>query len=89
MITLYGIPNCDTVKKARAWLASHGVEVAFHDYKKLGVPQAEHFMLTDEALPQAGSGEVRVRNHWLSVEPAMPRGQSERAILVAMELAAS
>jgi Spx/MgsR family transcriptional regulator len=37
-VTLYGIPNCDTVKKARAWLADHGVEVRFHDFKKAGVP---------------------------------------------------
>ena len=37
-LTLYGIPNCDTVKKARAWLAERGVEVLFHDFKKLGVP---------------------------------------------------
>lgn len=36
--TLYGIPNCDTVKKARAWLADQGVEYAFHDFKKQGVP---------------------------------------------------
>lgn len=35
---LYGISNCDTVKKARVWLAEHGHEVDFHDYKKLGVP---------------------------------------------------
>jgi arsenate reductase (glutaredoxin) len=38
MVTLYGIPNCDTVKKARAWLAAHGVEHTFHDFKKQGVP---------------------------------------------------
>lgn len=37
----YGIPNCDTVKKARAWLAGQGVNVQFHDFKKLGVPAAE------------------------------------------------
>jgi Spx/MgsR family transcriptional regulator len=37
-ITLYGIPNCDTVKKARAWLAGQGVACAFHDFKKQGVP---------------------------------------------------
>ena len=37
--TLYGIPNCDTVKKARAWLDSHGVAYGFHDYKKAGVPE--------------------------------------------------
>lgn len=36
-ITLYGIPNCDTVKKARSWLAARGVDHAFHDYKKAGV----------------------------------------------------
>ncbi|MFD1711882.1 ArsC family reductase [Ottowia sp. GY511] len=36
--TLYGIPNCDTVKKARTWLADHGVDAVFHDFKKQGVP---------------------------------------------------
>jgi arsenate reductase (glutaredoxin) len=41
MIILYGIPNCDTVKKARAWLADHGKSHEFHDFKKLGVPAAE------------------------------------------------
>lgn len=37
-MNLYGIPNCNTVKKARDWLASQGVEYTFHDYKKQGVP---------------------------------------------------
>jgi Spx/MgsR family transcriptional regulator len=37
-ITLYGIPNCDTVKKSRAWLAAQEVPHAFHDFKKQGVP---------------------------------------------------
>ena len=37
-ITVYGIPQCDTVRKARAWLAARGVEHQFHDFKKLGVP---------------------------------------------------
>ncbi|MFW2345771.1 MAG: ArsC/Spx/MgsR family protein, partial [Brevundimonas mediterranea] len=36
-VVLYGIPNCDTVKKARVWLDQHGVEYVFHDYKKAGV----------------------------------------------------
>jgi Spx/MgsR family transcriptional regulator len=36
---LYGIPNCDTVKKARAWLAEQGVAYRFHDFKKAGVPE--------------------------------------------------
>lgn len=35
-ITLYGIPNCDTVKKARVWLDSKDIAYAFHDYKKAG-----------------------------------------------------
>ncbi len=38
-IQLYGIPNCDTVKKARDWLTEQGVEYVFHDFKKEGVPQ--------------------------------------------------
>ena len=37
---LYGIPNCDTVKKARAWLEAHDVAYEFHDYKKHGVDAA-------------------------------------------------
>lgn len=39
MIKLYGIPNCDTMKKARVWLAEHGVDYAFHDYKKAGIDE--------------------------------------------------
>lgn len=39
-MTLYGIPNCDTVKKARTWLSAQGLEHAFHDFKKQGVPAA-------------------------------------------------
>jgi arsenate reductase (glutaredoxin) len=38
MITIYGIPNCDTVKKALAWLKAQELAYTFHDYKKLGVP---------------------------------------------------
>ena len=38
-VTLYGISNCDTVKKARAWLDGQGVAYEFHDFKKAGVPQ--------------------------------------------------
>lgn len=41
MIKLYGIPNCDTIKKARKWLNDNGIEYEFHDYKKLGVPEKE------------------------------------------------
>ncbi|GAA0733854.1 arsenate reductase [Sphingomonas japonica] len=40
MITLYGIPNCDTMKKARAALDARGIAYAFHDYKKSGITAA-------------------------------------------------
>ena len=42
--TVYGIPNCDTVKKARSWLSEQGITYEFHDFKKQGVPA--------ERLPQ-------------------------------------
>ncbi len=38
--TLYGIPNCDTVKKARVWLDQHDRAFTFHDYKKAGIDRA-------------------------------------------------
>ena len=40
MITLYGIPNCDTVKKARTWLEQAGLSYQFHDFKKTGLDKA-------------------------------------------------
>jgi arsenate reductase (glutaredoxin) len=39
-VTLYGIKNCDTMKKARAWLDARGVAYAFHDYKAQGIDRA-------------------------------------------------
>lgn len=36
-VTIYGIKNCDTMKKARAWLGAHGIEYRFHDYKTDGI----------------------------------------------------
>lgn len=40
MTTLYGIKNCDTIKKARAWLTQNGIEYSFHDYRKDGLERA-------------------------------------------------
>lgn len=40
VLTLYGISNCDTVKKAKAWLDERGIAYAFHDYKKAGIDEA-------------------------------------------------
>ncbi|KQM29100.1 MULTISPECIES: ArsC family reductase [unclassified Sphingomonas] len=39
-LTIYGIPNCDTMKKARTWLDAHGIAYRFHDYKKAGIDRA-------------------------------------------------
>lgn len=41
MLKVYGIPNCDTVKKAITWLKDHNVAYEFHDYKKLGISEAK------------------------------------------------
>lgn len=59
-ITVFGIPNCDTVKRARAWLAAQGVEYNFHDYKKQGIEKAniEGWIETagvDKVLNRAGT----------------------------------
>ena len=40
MLIVYGIPNCDTVKKARTWLDANGHAYTFHDFKKAGLDQA-------------------------------------------------
>jgi arsenate reductase (glutaredoxin) len=40
-ITIYGIKNCDTMKKARAWFDKHGVDYVFHDYKTAGIERAQ------------------------------------------------
>jgi arsenate reductase len=37
LVTIYGIKNCDTMKKARAWLDKNGIDYAFHDYKTAGI----------------------------------------------------
>ena len=40
MITVYGIPNCDTVKKARKWLEAEGMDFTFHDFRKDGLEES-------------------------------------------------
>ena len=41
MITLYGISNCDTIRKARRWLADAGIDYRFHDYRKDGLQREQ------------------------------------------------
>lgn len=48
MVTIHGIKACDTMKKARAWLDDHRVEVAFHDYKTAGIDRATLERWVDE-----------------------------------------
>ena len=77
MTVLYGIPNCDTVKKARAWLADHGVEARFHDFKKAGVPEAE----LDAWLASAGWERLlnRKGTAWRALPDALKSGVSDAA----------
>jgi arsenate reductase len=57
-MTLYGIPNCTTVKKARAWLAEHQLDVTFHDFKKHGV---DSDWLTDVAAQTSWQALLNTR----------------------------
>jgi Spx/MgsR family transcriptional regulator len=41
MVTLYGIPNCDSIKKARKWLEQQGIDYRFHDYRKDGLKREQ------------------------------------------------
>ncbi|HYF19214.1 MAG TPA: ArsC family reductase [Ramlibacter sp.] len=76
-VTLYGIPNCDTVKKARAWLDQQGVAYRFHDFKKAGVPS--------ERLAQWSSavGWEKLLNRqgttWRKLDPAVQARAEDEA----------
>jgi len=75
--TLYGIPNCDTVKKARVWLDAHGIAYTFHDYKKAGVPAAH----LDRWCGEAGWEKVlnRAGTTFKKLPPAAKDGLDETA----------
>ena len=85
MITVYGIPNCDTVKKARAWLTDHDVEHHFHDFKKQGVPEAE----LDRWLAAVGWETVMNRKGttWRQLEETARVGITDAASARAVALA--
>jgi arsenate reductase (glutaredoxin) len=82
--TLYGIPNCDTVKKSRAWLAEHGVAHAFHDFKKQGVPQDR----LDRWMQVAGWEKLlnRQGTTWRKLDPAAQARASDAATARALML---
>ncbi|MCL4159345.1 UNVERIFIED_CONTAM: hypothetical protein GTU68_003593 [Idotea baltica] len=50
--TLYGIPNCDTVKKARTWLTENGIEFTFHNFKKDGLEESKVTEWLSQELPE-------------------------------------
>ena len=83
--TLFGIPNCDTVKRARAWLSAQGMEHRFHDFKKSGVPPER----LDAWLAAAGWQRVvnRQGSTWRKLAPAdqaaVVDAASARALLLA------
>lgn len=85
MITLHGIPNCDTVKKARAWLTEHGVGYTFHDFKKQGVPEAA----LDRWLAAAGWETVinRKGTTWRQLDDAMRARVTDAASARSLALA--
>ncbi|MFD2936411.1 ArsC family reductase [Spirosoma flavum] len=83
MYTLYAIPNCDTVKKARIWLSEHGVDYQFHDYKKQGIDQKtiEHWLTQkpwEELINRAGTT-------WKKVPDAEKPTDVKRAIALMIE----
>ena len=85
MIILYGIPNCDTVKKARTWLDDHGVDYQFHDFKKQGVPPEQLTRWTQAA------GWEKVLNRkgttWRKLDPAAQAGVQDSTSAQALMLA--
>ena len=84
-IVVYGIPNCDTVKKARAWLTARGVPYDFHDFKKQGVPGQR----LDAWLRELGWEKLlnRQGTTWRKLDEATKAsvhdGASARAVMVA------
>ncbi|TWO73256.1 arsenate reductase [Caenimonas sedimenti] len=84
-ITLYGIPNCDTVKKARTWLAAQGVDYTFHDFKKQGVPP-DHLDRW-AASPEGRKLLNRQGTTWRKLDAAVQEGAADAAGARALMLA--
>jgi Spx/MgsR family transcriptional regulator len=84
-IVLYGIPNCDTVKKARAWLAEQGTDYRFHDFKKDGVPPAR----LDAWMRSAGRDKLvnRKGTSWRKLDTATQAAAGSDAGAKALMLA--
>ena len=83
--TVYGIANCDTVRKARAWLQAQGVAYVWHDFKKQGVPAA----LLAQWLQQLGRDALinRKGTTWRQLDAAAQAGVTDDASAAALMLA--
>jgi len=82
LVTLYGIPNCNTIKAARAWLDGRGIAYDFHDYKKRGL---------DEATLRAWVSELGWKalinkrgQMWRKLDPALSDSLDEEAAIRVM-----
>ncbi|MEG2766312.1 MAG: ArsC family reductase [Comamonas sp.] len=77
IIRVYGIPNCDTVKKARTWLTEQGLDYEFHDFKKQGVP-ADKLALWMQTV-----GWDKLTNRqgtsWRKLDPSIQAGVTDAA----------
>ena len=82
---LYGISNCDTVKKARAWLSAHELTHEFHDYKKLGVSAA---WLQEVATQTGWQALLNQRGTtWRKLDPATQNAITDQRAAIALMLA--
>lgn len=84
MITVYGIKNCDTMKKAFNWLNDHGVAYDFHDYKKAGADET----VLQNAIAQHGWEQVinRRGTTWRKLDDAIKNTlDADSALQIALE----
>ena len=84
-ITVYGIPNCNTVKSARDWLDRHDIAYAFHDFKKAGVSEG----LVESWLPHAGLDVLinRKGTTWRALSDAQKDSVSDKKKAIALMMA--
>ena len=82
MTTLYGIKNCDTVKKARKWLELNGVDYRFHDMREDGIDQQQ----ISSWIQQLGWETVvnKRSTSWKQLEPELRNGMDENAAIKAI-----
>lgn len=82
--TVYGIPNCSTVKKARVWLEDQGISYQFHDFKKAGVPASN----VPQWIAQTGWEKLvnRQGTTWRKLDSAIQQGVTDAASATALML---